>query len=454
MIKKIFGILVIVVCLVFIINNSYAQDIPFVIKLTGDLNLENSSEQNVTMKVFVNDNSDSSNLIFNVTKSKDLLNTILFKGVFTDPIDVSLTGTAKTFKLIVTLQSSPTTVIKSKEITLANPNYVDLNYKADEVVDNALNNSNFVNSAITGDKIKNSTITSDKIDSIFGFHIKDGAITEEKIISNTFENSKFINYSLDYTDFIIGSGEINSYLGKNSAGDKFIILTTIPTIAGINAGAGISKSSANPPIFSITEKGITKDMIANNNILDTHLANESVTSDKILSNSVVTSKFADSAVDTDDIDKVTTSDFYNNSVTMKKLSDKALSALFCNSLEVPAFNTPGTIADIYRISQECEFTFNDIDLEVKYDEFYFERVTNSGPLVLGLTGSDKTAEAFCNLHGGKFKEFGTNGNSVGVIAWNPLDNGYWQKGTANGYISTVTCTFNGISKFSNPAPID
>ena len=459
MIKKIFGFFIILISFALIINIGYAQNVPFIIKLSGDLNFEDTTES-FTLKAYVSEIS-SANLVLNsgVLAYNDF-NSSLKDGFFTDPITQNLTGTeSKTFPLIIKIEFATPGKSPQKTITISNPNYSGLDYYTDELIENSLNNNKLSVFSITGVKIVDNSITANKIDNIAGSNLIDSAVTGVKIKNNTLSTNNFANYNLGYKDFkILNNNSGNDFLAKNADGSGFVVVgeSAITTIGGMEEGAGILKTdNSGTDVFAIKDLGIVNSMINDYAIIGNKFADGAVTTPKIVNNAALESKFQNSAVNTPDLDMMFTQDFANKSLTVNKLSKEALSSLFCSFLDISVDRGgPNIELGVVRSKQNCEFSFSGSKLFVTYSDLQFDNIYNmpSPSNSYNLVDNEDSAKAFCLLRNGKYesKEYKTG---TGYIIWSVVDN-LWGNNPSNAnVIDVITCSFDGVTKYEASGPL-
>lgn len=450
MIKKIFGIFVIIISFLLIINVGYAHDVPFVIKITGDLNLSDTS-QDIGIKAYVNVISNDNLVLDKTNLPYANFNSEIATGFFTHPISKDLTGTDKTFPLKIIVEVNNSSFPKT--ISISNPNYSSLEYYANNLVVNSLNNNKFADKSITTNKLKDNSVSESKINFVYGENLVDNAVTGSKIKNNTLTKSNFANEGLNYVDFkILNNYSGINYLSKNPDNSAFVAVETIEAIDLMEAGAGILEET-NPSgmnTFSIKNLGIVNSMIGNNEITTDKLNDGAIITSKLADDFITTNKFAEGAVENTDLDIMETVDFANNSLTVKKLSEEALTALLCNSVDVFVYRSgPNSSLGVARTNHDCDVSFNGSEIKVTYGYVTFKNVTglNGGPFK--LNGNEISGKAFCALHNGKFLSGDKVSESVPSIAWAQSDN-LWARGTTTEkYYSNITCVFDGVTKYSS-----
>lgn len=448
MIKKIFGIFVIIISFLLIINVGYAHDVPFVIKITGDLNLSDTS-QDIGIKAYVNVISNDNLVLDKTNLPYANFNSEIATGFFTNPISKDLTGTDKTFPLRIIVEVNNSSFPKT--ISISNPNYSSLEYYANNLVVNSLNNNKFADKSITTNKLKDNSVSESKINFVYGENLEDNAVTGSKIKNNTLTKSNFANEGLNYVDFkILNNNSGINYLSKNPDNSAFVAVETIAAIDLMEAGAGILKTNlSGMNTFSIKDLGIVNSMIGNNEITTNKLNDGAIITSKLADDFITTNKFAEGAVGNADLNIMETVDFANNSLTVKKLSEEALTALLCNSVDVFVYRGgSNTSLGVARTNHGCDVSFNGSEIKVTYGNVRFENVTglNGGPFK--LNGNEISGKAFCALHNGKFSSGDEVSESVPSIAWAQSDN-LWARGGTQNYYSNITCVFDGVTKYSS-----
>ncbi|MDD4221140.1 MAG: hypothetical protein PHQ07_02005 [Candidatus ainarchaeum sp.] len=449
MIKKIFGIFVIIISFLLIINVGYAHDVPFVIKITGDLNLSDTS-QDIGIKAYVNVISNDNLVLDKTNLPYANFNSEIATGFFTAPISKDLTGTDKTFPLRIIVEVNNSSFPKT--ISISNPNYSSLEYYANNLVVNSLNNNKFADKSITTNKLKDNSVSESKINYVYGENLVDNAVTGSKIKNNTLTKSNFANEGLNYVDFkILNNNSGINYLSKNPDNSAFVAVGTIAAIDLMEAGAGILKTNPSEMnTFSIKDLGIVNSMIGNNEITTNKLNDGAIITSKLADDFITTNKFAEGAVENADLDIMETVDFANNSLTVKKLSEEALTALLCNSVDVFVYRSgPNTSLGVARTNHDCDVSFNGSEINVTYGNVRFENVTELDGGPFKLNGNEISGKAFCALHNGKFLSGDEVSDSVSNIAWVQSDN-LWARGTTTEkYYSDITCVFDGVTKYSS-----
>jgi hypothetical protein len=191
-------------------------------------------------------------------------------------------------------------------------------------------------------------------------------------------------------------------------------------------------------------------MIGNNEITTNKLNDGAIITSKLADDFITTNKFAEGAVENADLDIMETVDFANNSLTVKKLSEEALTALLCNSVDVFVYRSgPNTSLGVARTNHDCDVSFNGSEINVTYGNVRFENVTELDGGPFKLNGNEISGKAFCALHNGKFLSGDEVSDSVSNIAWVQSDN-LWARGTTTEkYYSDITCVFDGVTKYSS-----
>jgi len=256
-VKKVLGLVIMFLASCLLIGSMFtvsAGDIPVVLKISGDLELdEGVCASNCLLTVGIGNDE-----IYSQSLDRNGLITQLAQGFFTDPITLSDTGNEKSITVNVGIGVSGSPILAS--VAVPNPNIVSEELVADNIntnndpseskllkyndaqdyywgringsyiyegsiildhmTDNSVGSAEIVNGAVHELDLANSAVTNNKLagDSVFGDKIASNAITEPKIADGTVTAKDLQSDS--YTSFFGSSqpdvGDVLTYTGTGT----------------------------------------------------------------------------------------------------------------------------------------------------------------------------------------------------------------------------------------------